>query len=127
LKPQAHETLTGAGQESRRMSLSIDDFRKVEMRVGKILSVEDIPSARKPMYKISIDFGNGVSKQCVAGIKDHYTKDDLAGKIVVAVVNLEPKSVAGVVSECMLLAAYNETKLSLLCTDREVPLGVPVS
>ncbi len=127
MKRPAHETLTGAGQESRRLSLSIDDFRKVEMRVGKILSIEDIPSARKPMYKLSIDFGNGVSKQCVAGIKDHYAKDDLAGKIVVAVVNLEPKSVAGVVSECMLLAAFNETKLSLLSTDREVPLGVPVS
>lgn len=79
------------------------------------------------MYKLAVDFGNGVSKQCVAGIKDRYTKDDLAGKIVVAVVNLEPKSVAGVVSECMLLAAYNESELSLLSTDKEVPLGLAVS
>jgi export-related chaperone CsaA len=109
------------------MSLPIDDFRKVEMRVGRIVTVEDIPAARKPMYKLVIDFGNGVSKQCVAGIKDHYSKDDLAGKTVVAVVNLEPKSVAGVVSECMLLAAYNESELSQLSTDREVPLGLPVS
>ncbi len=79
------------------------------------------------MYKLVVDFGNGVSKQCVAGIKDHYTKDDLAGKIVVAVMNLEPKSVAGVVSECMLLAAYDESELSLLSTDKEVPLGLAVS
>jgi len=109
------------------LSISISDFGKVEMKVGRITSVEDIPAARRPMYKLVVDFGNGVSKQCVAGIKDHYTKDDLAGKIVVAVMNLEPKSVAGVVSECMLLAAYDESELSLLSTDREVPLGLAVS
>jgi len=109
------------------LSISISDFGKVEMKVGRITSVEDIPAARRPMYKLVVDFGNGVSKQCVAGIKDHYTKDDLAGKIVVAVMNLEPKSVAGVVSECMLLAAYDESELSLLSTDKEVPLGLAVS
>ncbi len=96
------------------------------MKVGKIASVEDIPAARRPMYKLSVEFGDGMSKQCVAGIKDKYTKEELLGKVVVAVVNLQPKPVAGVVSECMLLAAFNETELSLLSPERPVPLGVAV-
>ena len=108
------------------MSISVDDFSKVEMRVGRIVSVDDIPAARKPMYKMTIEFGDGVSKQCVAGIKDHYPKANLVGRLVVAVVNLEPKPVAGVMSECMLLAAYNETDLSLLSPDKELSLGTRV-
>ena len=108
------------------MSISISDFSKVEMKVGRIATVEDIPAARKPIYKLTIDFGEGMSKQCAAGIKDRYTKEELTGKVVVAVVNLEPKSVAGVVSECMLLTAYNENELSLLSPDRDVTLGTKV-
>ncbi len=108
------------------MSLSIDDFKKVEIRVGKIASVEDIPAARNPMYKLTVDLGDGVVRQCVAGIKDRYTKEELMGKVVVAVVNLQPKSVAGVASECMLLAAFNETDLSLLVPERSVALGSTV-
>jgi tRNA-binding protein len=96
------------------------------MKVGRIGLVEDIPAARKPMYKLTVEFGDGVSKQCVAGIKDRYSKEDLTGKVVVAVVNLEPKSVAGVVSECMLLAAFNENELSLLSPDRSISLGTKV-
>ena len=107
------------------MSVSIDDFGKVEMRVGKIISVDDIPTARKPMYRMTIDFG-GATKQCVGGIKDFYTQDQLIGKTVVAVVNLPPKSVAGVASECMLLAAFNDDVVSLLSPDRELPLGTRV-
>ena len=108
------------------MSIAIADFSKVEMKVGRIKSVEDVPAARKPIYKLTIDFGNGLIKQCAAGIKDHYTKDQLTGRVVVAVVNLEPKSVAGVISECMLLTAYNESELSLLAPDKEVTLGIKV-
>ncbi len=108
------------------MSISIADFAKVEMKVGRITSVEDIPTARKPMYKLMVEFGDGVGKQCVAGIKDSYSKDELQGKVVVAVVNLEPKPVAGVVSECMLLAAFNESELSLLSPERTVKLGTKV-
>ncbi len=96
------------------------------MRVGKIASVDDIPAARKPMYKLTVELGDGVTKQCVAGIKDRYSKEDLLGKVVVAVVNLEPKSVAGVVSECMLLAAFSDSELSLLSPDRDIALGTKV-
>ncbi len=96
------------------------------MKVGKITSVEDIPAARNPIYKLTIDFGGGLTKQCAAGIKDRYSKEDLTGKVVVAVVNLAPKSVAGVVSECMLLTAYSDSELSLLAPDRAVALGTKV-
>jgi tRNA-binding protein len=108
------------------LSIPISDFSKVEMKVGRISSVDDIPAARKPMYKLNVEFGEGLTKQCVAGIKDRYSKEDLLGKIVVAVVNLEPKSVAGVVSECMLLAAFNDSELSLLSPDRNISLGTKV-
>ena len=108
------------------MSITIADFAKVEMKVGKIVSVEEIPQARKPMWKLRVDFGEGVSKQCVAGIRDRYSKEELMDKVVVAVVNLEPKSVAGVASECMLLAAFNESELSLLAPERKVSVGTKV-
>ena len=108
------------------MSISVSDFSKVEMKVGRITSVEDIPAARKPMYKLTVELGPGLTKQCVAGIKDRYTKEDLMGKTVVAVVNLQPKSVAGVISECMLLAAFNETELTLLVPERSISLGSTV-
>lgn len=108
------------------MSISIEDFSKVEMKVGRVASVDDIPAARNPMYKLTIDLGNGVTKQCVAGIKNFYPKEALVGKLVVTVVNLKPKPVAGVISECMLLAAYDENNLSLLCPDKALPLGTKV-
>jgi len=125
-RESAREPLFPVDGCGRLMSLSIADFSKVEMKVGRIGLVEDIPAARKPMYKLTVEFGDGVSKQCVAGIKDRYSKEDLTGKVVVAVVNLEPKSVAGVMSECMLLAAFNENELSLLTPDRSISLGTKV-
>jgi tRNA-binding protein len=121
------KTLSGFLLVFPPVSISITDFSKVEMKVGKITSVEDIPQARNPMYKLIVDLGNGVTKQCVAGIKNFYSPDELLGKLVVAVVNLQPKSVAGVMSECMLLAAYNETELSLLKPDKELSVGSKVS
>ena len=108
------------------MPISIEDFKKVEIKVGRIVSVEDIPAARNPMYQILVDLGEGETKQCVAGIKNFYTKDQLVGKLVVAVLNLQPKSVAGVMSECMLLAAYSESELALLTPDKELSLGIKI-
>ena len=107
------------------MSISIEDFGKLEMKIGRVTSVEDIPAARKPMYKLTVDFGDS-TKQCVGGIKEFYDKERLNGRLVVAVVNLQPKSVAGVISECMLLAAFDSSTVSLLAPDREMPLGTRV-
>ncbi len=111
---------------SPTMSITMDEFARAEMKVGKIVSVDDMPQARKPMYRLTIDFGDGITKQCVGGIKQFYTREQLLGKRVVAVLNLQPKSVAGVVSECMMLAAFNESELSLLSPDKDVSLGAKV-
>ena len=124
--PKVNQALSDSLLPSGAVSIPISDFAKVEMKVGRISSVDDIPTARKPIYKLTIDFGEGLTKQCAAGIKERYTKEELLGKVVVAVVNLEPKSVAGVVSECMLLTAYNEDELSLLSPDKDITLGTKV-
>ena len=108
------------------MSIPISDFEKVKLVVGRVVSVDDIPAARKPMYKLVVEFGEGESKQCVAGIKEFYSPEDLRGKLVVAVTNLEPKPVAGVVSECMILAAFNDTQLAVLVPDRALPPGTKI-
>jgi len=109
------------------MSVSFSDFSRLEMKVGKIIEVEDIPRARNPTYRLKIDFGPLGVKQCVGGIKSHYTKAQLLGRQVVAVVNLQPKSVAGVTSECMMLAAFDEKEIALLKPDKEMPLGTKVA
>jgi export-related chaperone CsaA len=108
------------------MSVPFDTFSQLDIRLGKVLEVEDMPQARKPMYKLKIDFGDGTPRQCVAGIKASYTKEQLMGKIVVAVVNLPPKLVVGVMSECMMLAAFDDGGASLLSPDKDLPLGTKV-
>ena len=102
-------------------------FAQLDFRVGKILTVEDIPAARKPLYRFTIDFGALGVKQCAGGIKAYYTKEQLVGKLVVAVINLEPKPIAGVLSECMMLASFTETDLSLLRPDKDMPPGTKVA
>ncbi len=108
------------------MSITMEEFGKVDMKVGKVISVDEMPQARKPMYRLTIDFGDGITKQCVGGIKQFYAREQLLGRRVVAVLNLQPKLVAGVVSECMILAAFDESVVSLLAPDKEVPLGTKV-
>ncbi len=102
-------------------------FAQLEIRVGRILTVEDIPTARTPIFKFTIDFGPIGVKQCAGGIKAFYSKEQLVGKLVVAVLNLEPKPIAGVMSECMMLASYNDTDLALLRPDKDMPPGTKVA
>jgi export-related chaperone CsaA len=109
------------------MTVPFEVFSQLEIRVGKIAEVEDIPLARKPLYKIKVDFGPEGTKQCAAGIKPYYSKEQLLGKTVIAVVNLNPRPIAGVVSECMLLASFTETDLSLLIPDKGMPEGCKVA
>ena len=109
------------------MSIPFEEFSKLDMKVGKIVEVEEIPQARKPMYKLRIDFGLGGTKQCVGGIKAYYTRDQLLGRQVVAVLNLQPKPIAGIMSECMMLAAFDDTDVSLLRPDKEMALGTKVA
>ena len=109
------------------MSVSIETFSLLDIRIGKIVDVEDIPTARKPIYKLKIDFGPLGIKQCAGGIKTYYAREQLLGKQVAAIVNLEPKSVAGVISECMMLASFTESDLALLRPDKEMPVGTKVA
>jgi export-related chaperone CsaA len=102
-------------------------FAQLDFRVGKILTVDDIPAARKPLYRFTIDFGALGVRQCAGGIKAYYTKEQLVGKLVVAVLNLEPKPIAGVVSECMMLASFTDTDLALLRPDKDMPAGTKVA
>jgi tRNA-binding protein len=108
------------------VSVTIEEFGKLDFRVGRIIDVDDIPQARKPLYKLKVDFGALGTKQCVGGIKAFYTREQLLGKQVVAIINLEAKPIAGVVSECMLLASFNESELALLRPDKDMPTGTKV-
>ena len=102
---------------------SISDFQRLEMRIGKILSAEDIEGADK-LYKLSVDVGD--KRQLVAGLKGSYSKEDLSGKKIVVVTNLDPAKIRGVESQGMLLAAQKGEDLALLTVDKDIPLGTKI-
>ncbi len=109
------------------MPVPFDTFAQLEIRLGKIIEVDDMPQAKKPLYRLKVDFGPEGTKQCVAGVKSNYPKEQLLGKLIVAAVNLEPRPIAGVTSECMLLASSTQEDLSLLVPDKDMPPGSRVS
>lgn len=86
--------------------ISWDDFEKVDMRVGTILEANDFPNARKPAYQLLIDFGELGQKRSSAQVTALYTKEDLLGKQVIAVVNFPVKQIANFFSECLVLGVY---------------------
>ncbi len=88
--------------------ISWDDFQKIQMRVGTILEVNDFPGARKPAYQLSINFGELGIKRSSAQITSLYSKEELKGKQVIAVVNFPVKQIGNFFSECLVLGVYNE-------------------
>jgi len=105
------------------MTISYEDFEKVDIRIGKILKAEDFPEARKPAYKLTIDFGALGIKMSSAQITN-YKKEELAGKQVIAVVNFPKKQIAGFMSEVLTLGVPDkEGKIILLRPDKDVELG----
>ncbi|MGC8567921.1 MAG: hypothetical protein ACP5RP_01335 [Candidatus Micrarchaeia archaeon] len=102
--------------------VSIEDFSKIEIRIGKILEVLDIENAKKPIYELKVDIGESEPRTIAAGIKSFYSKEELIGKKIALITNLEPKVVAGVVSNGMLLAA-GDSNIALLVPDRDIEVG----
>lgn len=106
-------------------TIAWNDFMKVELRVGRIIKVDPFPEARKPAYKLLVDFGPEVGqRKSSAQITVLYTPDDLLGKLVVAVVNFPPKQIGPIMSECLVTGFHNEQgEVSLCVPDQSVPLG----
>jgi tRNA-binding protein len=104
--------------------ISFADFEKVDMRVGVVVDAQEFPEARRPAYKLWIDFGAVGVKRSSAQITQHYRLADLVGRRVVAVVNFPPKQIGPFVSEVLVLGAYNEAgEVILLQPDHAVGPG----
>lgn len=105
--------------------ITYEDFEKIDIRVGKIIKVEDFPEARKPAYKIQIDFGPEIGiKKSSAQITRHYTKDELMGKLVLGVVNFPVKQIGPFLSESLTLGVPDENgDVVLISPTKEVPIG----
>ncbi len=108
--------------------VSVEDFQKVEMRVGRIVDVQDFPEARKPSYRLTIDFGPFGVKKSSAAVRPWYTKDELRGREVVAVTNFPPRQVGPFLSEVLCLGAVQaDGRVILLRPDQEGELGARIA
>ncbi len=105
--------------------MSFDDFLKVDIRVGKIIKVEDFPEARRPSYKLKIYFGKEIGMKASGAQIKQYSKEELKGKLVLAVVNFPPKQIGLFKSEVLTLGVQGKTgKVVLVQPERDVELGV---
>ena len=104
---------------------TITDFEKIDIRVGKIISVDDFPEARKAAYKLQIDLGDEIGiKKSTAQLPQNYTKDELVGKSVLCVVNFSPRQIGPAVSEVLTLGIPDGNHdCVLITTDKNAPLG----
>ena len=110
-------------------TISWADFEKIELRVGTIISVEDFPEARKPAFKLKVDFGDEVGvKKSSAQITNLYCRDDLMGRQVLAVVNFPPKQIGPMQSECLVTGFNREDgAVVLVGPDSNVPNGAKLA
>ena len=106
-----------------------NDFQKVDIRVGTIIDVEDFPEAKKPSYKLQVDFGEKIGiKKSSAQITDLYTKETLLGKQVLAVVNFPPKQIGPVMSECLVTGLHRpDGSVVLASVDMALPNGAKLA
>jgi len=105
--------------------ISFEDFLKVELRVGKIISAEAFPEARKPAYILHVDFGEKLGiKKASAQITDNYRASELVGRLVVGVLNFPSKQIGPIKSQCLVTGFHDEQGHVALCVpDKSVPLG----
>ena len=109
-------------------TISWDDFIKIDMRIGTVVSVFDFPEARNASYKLHIDFGDEIGiKKTSAQITDKYLKNELLGMQVVAVVNFPVKQIANFMSECLILGAVEGNSVVLIKPQMKVPNGLKIS
>ncbi|MGH7529370.1 MAG: tRNA-binding protein [Gemmatimonadales bacterium] len=108
--------------------ISYDDFAKIDIRVGRVVTAEEFPQARKPAYKLRIDFGPEIGvKNSSAQIAKYYEPPDLVGRLVLGVVNFPPRQIASFFSEVLTLGVIlGEGDICLVHPDRDVPLGSPI-
>ena len=106
-------------------AITWDEFVRVELRVGRIVSAEAFPEARKPAYVLQVDFGETIGmKKSSAQVTHLYTREELVGRLVVAVVNFPKKQIGPLMSECLVTGFHDEDGHVALCVpDRPVPLG----
>ena len=103
---------------------TIEDFERVDMRVGRVVSVDDFPEARKPAWKVEVDFGPEIGTKRSSAQITNYAREDLEGRLVVAVTNFPPRQVGPFVSEVLLLGVPDDHgRIILLRPDSEVPPG----
>lgn len=105
--------------------VSFDDFKKLDIRVAEIKSVEDHSNADK-LYVVKVDIG-AEERTMVAGIKNFYKPEELVGRKVIAIVNLEPATIRGVESQGMILAAKDANGLTILATEKDITTGSKIS
>lgn len=105
--------------------IEFNQFLDVDMRIGEVVEVEEFPEARKPSYKLKINFGKGVGvKKSSAQLTVHYSKEDLVGKKVLAVVNFPPRQIGKFMSEVLVMGFSDENNnIVLFNLDKEVPNG----
>lgn len=103
-----------------------DDFAKIDIRTGTIIAAEVFAEARKPAYKITVDFGNSDIRTTSAQVTRLYNPEELIGRQVVGVLNFPPKRIAGLKSEFLMLGAVNDDEVTLLTVDRPVQNGLKI-
>ena len=107
--------------------IDFDQFLAVEMRVGRVTAVEDFPEARKPAWKLTIDFGDEIGTKRSSAQITNYSREELEGRRVVAVVNFPPRQIGPFMSEVLTLgAADSDGRVILLQPDADVPLGARI-
>ena len=106
--------------------VSMKDFKKLNLRVGTVSKVERVSGSSK-LYKLFVNLGQEELIQIITGLVGYYTQEDLEGKKIIVLINLEPAKIFGQVSNGMLLAAEFQDKLALLTVDREIPNGARVT
>jgi methionyl-tRNA synthetase len=124
LKKSRKKTKKKKEKEEKMETISYEEFKKLDLRIGKIIKVEEVKNADK-LYKLTIDSGER-ERTLVAGLADYYEPEDLKNKKIVFLANLEPKKLRGVLSEGMLLAAVKDNNVSILSPDKDITPGAKI-